>query len=272
MGDTPSVTFRNPFISGRAAVVHDQTGAAARELPSQNRRQSRPISVGKCERAQSKLSVVAAFFEPPPPEPEPARADQLAPDWFGPPAGILPGVAALELVLAQTATAVIYTSYVQAYPTGFEFDLFVVTDPNHGETLDLQAALFGHHHRPGRHTDRAEALAPERLRLGVEFSDRRKATNTASSLRMETQPPGPVLRPGGGGTSAHSGSQDQWVWPLPSPGPVSFVCEWPAAGIALTRHEIDGDLILEAARRAQAHFPNQPSSGHVSGSVHSHSE
>jgi hypothetical protein len=41
------------------------------------------------------------------------------------------------------------------------------------------------------------------------------------------------------------------VWPLPPPGPLVFACEWPAAGMALTRHEIDAQPILDAAGRTQ---------------------
>ncbi len=43
------------------------------------------------------------------------------------------------------------------------------------------------------------------------------------------------------------------------PGPLAFVCQWPAAGIPLTRQQIDAELILDAATRAQAIFADQPS-------------
>jgi hypothetical protein len=35
------------------------------------------------------------------------------------------------------------------------------------------------------------------------------------------------------------------------------VCEWPAAGIALARAQIDGQSIIDAAARAQTIFPDQ---------------
>jgi len=47
------------------------------------------------------------------------------------------------------------------------------------------------------------------------------------------------------------------MWPLPPPGPLSFVCEWPAAGIPLSRAQIDGQSIIDAAPRAQTIFPDQ---------------
>jgi hypothetical protein len=48
------------------------------------------------------------------------------------------------------------------------------------------------------------------------------------------------------------------MWPLPPPGPLSFVCEWPAAGIPLTRAQIDAQALIDASARAQEIFPNQP--------------
>ena len=45
------------------------------------------------------------------------------------------------------------------------------------------------------------------------------------------------------------------VWPLPPPGPVSFVCELPARGIPESRVEVDAQLILDAAGRAIRLWP-----------------
>jgi hypothetical protein len=42
---------------------------------------------------------------------------------------------------------------------------------------------------------------------------------------------------------------------MPPSGPVVVVCEWPGGGISLTRHELDAQLILDAADRARALFP-----------------
>jgi hypothetical protein len=39
--------------------------------------------------------------------------------------------------------------------------------------------------------------------------------------------------------------------PASAPRTSTFICEWPAAGIPLTRHEIDAQLILDAAERAR---------------------
>jgi hypothetical protein len=42
---------------------------------------------------------------------------------------------------------------------------------------------------------------------------------------------------------------------LPPSGTVTFVCEWPAVGIPVVRHEVGAQLILDAAKRAETVFP-----------------
>jgi hypothetical protein len=163
----------------------------------------------------------------------------------------------LELVLARSATAAICVIRVSAYPTGFEFDLLTLSDPDSEE--DLEPHMFGPRHRRG------QAEADQRLRLGVQFSDDRKATNVGAGPGLSSHsedPPGPVLSAGGGGGGGGRWRQSYWVWPLPPVGPLAFVCEWSAASIPLTRHEMDTQLVLDAAARASQIFPaGQPSWG-----------
>ena len=95
-----------------------------------------------------------------------------------------------------------------------------------------------------------------------------RATNTGGFPQrppdFEIPPQGPVMHSGGGGGGDRHWHQSQWVWPLPPRGPRAFVCQWPAAGIPLTRHELDAQLILDAAARAQAVFPDAPDQGGAS--------
>ena len=52
-----------------------------------------------------------------------------------------------------------------------------------------------------------------------------------------------------------TGAQSLWVWPLPPSGAVTFICEWPAVRIPVTRNTIDSHQILAAASRANVLFP-----------------
>jgi hypothetical protein len=197
---------------------------------------------------------VSEFFEPPPPQPEPERPRHRTPPWVSAPSGTLPGVVALELVLARTDQVAVCVTRVNAYPAGFELDLVTMAN---GERHDLDPLLF---ERPHRRLAAAAAAAggipPEKLRFGVEFADGTKATNIAGRWHGSGQEPpsGPVMTPGGGGGGGAVWRQAMWVWPLPPAGPMALVCEWPAAAIALTRHEIDAQLVLDAASRAQVIF------------------
>jgi hypothetical protein len=193
------------------------------------------------------------FFGPPPEPPrEPPRPPR--PPWHGPPDGTLPGIVPLEVVLARSNAAAVCLSRVAAYPTGFTFDLLVLADPD-GD-VDLDPLLFG---RPGR-----RRVGPdEPLRLGVQFADGARATNVGGAPRAAfgERPSGPLLLARGGGGGGTTWHQTQWVWPLPPPGPLAFVCEWPAGGIELSRHEIDAQQVLDAARRALVIFADAPGEG-----------
>ena len=69
---------------------------------------------------------------------------------------------------------------------------------------------------------------------------------------------GPMLQHAGGSSGGPVAEQTYWAWPLPPPGNLAFVCEWPRYDIPLTRKEIDAGLIREAADRATELWPDDP--------------
>jgi hypothetical protein len=60
------------------------------------------------------------------------------------------------------------------------------------------------------------------------------------------KPAGPVLYPFEVRRGPYSFFSRWWTWPLPPAGPLEFVCEWRAFGIA----GINAGLILDAARHS----------------------
>jgi hypothetical protein len=213
-----------------------------------------------------------SFFEPPPP-PEPITPEEFElPKWYGPPQGVLGGVVPLELLLARSNKAAVVIESATVYPTGMEF----VIDVRWRERSEEWLFPEGFERRRRR---AAGGLPDELFRSGVQFADGSKATSLGSGLDMplavghgeeeaaeggtiaavddeeseeESKPSGPVLavhRAGGGGQRY---SQSLWLWPLPPEGPFSFVCEWPALDIGLTRVEVDSALFREAAARSRA--------------------
>jgi hypothetical protein len=102
-----------------------------------------------------------------------------------------------------------------------------------------------------------DPLPDELLRFGVQFADGRKATNLdRPSYDPDREPDRPVLNQHGGGGGGLAWDMEHWVWPLPPPGPFTFVCEWPARAIAESGAEIDAGSILEAAGRAVTFWPD----------------
>jgi hypothetical protein len=190
------------------------------------------------------------FFPPPPSAREP-ESRPPSPEWMGPPYGVLPGAVALEVVLAENEQAAAYIGRCDAYPTGLDFELHVLAAASAG---DLDPSLNGIYQRPG-----GGSTYEEMLRFGVAFADGRKGSNLAGFTRSGEEPEGPVLWGMGGGGGGGRWHQGFWMWPLPPIGPLFFVCEWPAAGIPLTRIEVDSKPLRDAAGRSRELFPNQAS-------------
>jgi hypothetical protein len=188
------------------------------------------------------------FFEPLPPlTPQPPEPPQ--PPWIGPAENVLGVAVDLSLVLARTEDVGVGLSSVVAEPNGVSF------------VLDFRRR-FGAF--PGTEWGKpfppaypGESRDEEDFRFGVQFSDGRKATSLGEFRSPETvdlstaASASPRLIPrGGGGGGRHASQVGYWVWPLPPPGPLAFVCEWRAVGIPLTRVEVDAAPIIAAARRA----------------------
>jgi hypothetical protein len=197
---------------------------------------------------------VNGFFEPLLPRPVDPEVSYRMPAWLGAPRGTLPGVVPLERVLARTGKAAVCVTRIGAYSTGFEVDLVTMSRT---EDDEFDPLLFGHPR--WRRGAQREGLPPEMLRFGVQYADGGKATNVGGYQPHDpaVAPAGPVIVPGGGGGGGGSWHQSLWVWPLPPPGSLLLVCEWPAAGIPLTRCEVDAALIIDAAARAQVLFSDE---------------
>jgi hypothetical protein len=201
-----------------------------------------------------------SFFEPPPP-PEPEEPFHQ-PVWLGPPDNEAGVAVPLNLLLAHNDNVAVALLCATAYSTGFELTGTVRTR----EQLDSLHEAFVLHHRPRRTGE----LEPEFFRFGLEFADGRKVTNLGypfHRVQPDAEPSQPVLVPRGGGGGGNSWQLNWWVWPLPPPGPLAVVCEWPAQGITLIRHELDAAALLDAAARVEQLWPNGQTSGGSSSSV-----
>ncbi|MGH3264710.1 MAG: hypothetical protein ACRDNS_22275 [Trebonia sp.] len=162
-----------------------------------------------------------------------------------------------EVLLARSDYAAVYLGYIDAYPEGFELEIRSSTNVAYHEL-----AREGDESGPdpfGRHwpmvDERRDVLPPQLLRVGVQFADGRTATNISGHDRPVGGPVIDCLSGGGSGGGGESRfHQGYWISPLPPPGPVAVVCEWPAVEIPVVCQEIDARLILDAAEKARAMF------------------
>jgi hypothetical protein len=193
-----------------------------------------------------------SFFEPParPPEGVFQAVAVSPPAWLGPPHNVLPGIAPVELTIARTDETVVALAGIQAYPGGFGFTLWLrLRNLSAREEQQFPYLL-------DRAPFEGDPLPDEFFRFGVQFADGRKATNLdRPSYDLGQAPDRPVLNQQGGGGAGATWDMEHWVWPLPPPGPFTFVCAWPGRGIAESRAEIDAGSILEAAGRALTLWP-----------------
>lgn len=125
--------------------------------------------------------------------------------------------------------------------------------------------VFGHHTRHRRR--RGEPWPPpEVLRFGVAWPDGRRATTVDDrgwphGPGGPEQPDGPLLSHRGGGGGGGNWSSSLWLWPLPPPGTIDFVCEWPSEQLPETRVTVDTAPLLEAATRAETLWPEDDGGG-----------
>jgi hypothetical protein len=120
-----------------------------------------------------------------------------------------------------------------------------------GDTWDPMHGLGGLRGKPA---DAYGVLSDEHFRFGIEFGDGRRATNVGPPMDLVAA--GTIgLNPFGGRAKASMAHSTYWAWPLPPPGPLTFVCEWPKYGIHLTRHEIDSEHLRAAASEAVELWP-----------------
>lgn len=191
-----------------------------------------------------------SFFDDPslqtpePEEPEPQRTP-----WRGTSDDTTGVVVPLVRVLARTEDVAILVSGFVAYPSGFDFSLITISRvawvrrgmQPHPMGFGLPERMFP---------------SPEFLRFGLRFADGSKATNVGFGHSGHS--PGGVvrdLRPRGSGGGGRKYSSRYWCEPLPPPGSLGLVCEWPKYGIAETEVLVSADLIRAAAEQAEPIWP-----------------
>jgi hypothetical protein len=174
---------------------------------------------------------------------------------MGPPKGWLPGYVPDRAVVFRTRDAILIAGPFDVYPTGAEFKFELQLRDEADELSELPWAF--RHRRPERDDD----LPDELLRLGVIYADGSSWSNLDSLEHPLTDDPptGPVVLMRGGGGASGRWVMNQWLWPLPPDGPLTFVAEWPQYGVSESRSAVDGGKIRAAAEHAENLWPDEDS-------------
>lgn len=160
------------------------------------------------------------------------------------------------LLIAKTEGVGVGVTNLLAFPTGLKLRVIAFARRSGGPELRFED-VGGWGPQRARRIREDQALPDEMLRFGIQFADGGKATAVRDDgpIFGPGRPDGPVLMTRGGGGDGRTWHEDYWLWPLPPPGPLAFVCEWPAYGIGLTRVEIEAEQVREAAANALAIWP-----------------
>lgn len=216
------------------------------------------------------------FFDPPPPPPDEEYANMQSPRV----GRYAPGVVPLSIVLAENDRVAVMLEPLLVYPDGVQIRVRTYRRKSHrfgfppfpiGPTGISGTAHFltassevAHDDEDGR--AQMEAMARQmrdsmfgaELRFGAQFPDGTKATYDQPFWNpFDRSAPVPTfgLEQGGGSGDDTVFETSYFLWPVPGPGTLLLVCEWPEHGIPETAIELDTQPIIEAATRARVFWP-----------------
>src|SRR3954454_12842833 len=181
-----------------------------------------------------------SFFGEAEPAPAPAPSYRM-PEWIGPPENVIPATVALDVILVRRPDLAVWVADALVFPSGLSFGINI----QRRDESDERSLFFG-------------APDPDGPRFGLRLGDGRKVIvrHLGEMKPWLHQPRDPVLRPRGGSGTGRLSRADMWLWPLPPPGELTFVCAWRGEGVEETSASIESGPILAAAARAVEMWPD----------------
>jgi hypothetical protein len=187
---------------------------------------------------------VSFFDEEHLPKSAPTPRRGARPPWAGPPGNVLPAPFGGRLLVGKSEQAVVAVFGAQACATGFGVEILAKWRKT-GRPEPVRHGLYFDSRR-----------GPDALRFQIRFPDGRVAKAANREQNPSDPDPGfPRLSPQHGAGSNGEWVERMWVWPLPPPGPMTFVCSWPVLGIPEIRAIVDAGEILTAAAGATVLWP-----------------
>ena len=185
-----------------------------------------------------------------PPSPELLREMQRR---MGPPDNEVPGAIPFHAVLGRTDDFALALVGADAYSTGIVLSFAARLRYSDQEDNDLHEQLYSHRRGP----------SAGQLLIGVAYPDGQAATNVAARpyremLRELDKPQQPMLVQRGGGGGGREFGFSMWLAPLPPPGDLTIVIEWPARGIPETHTTIPADVTAAGVAATVELWPWEP--------------
>ena len=181
-------------------------------------------------------------------------ADRSWPTFgIDPPDDELGSVVAVETIAASSPRATIAITDITVHSTGCLINLEWVLHRTTESTAEWQGMfeeVLGHpFHHPRPEDDRPPG---NQLIFTAEFSDGRRAT-TIEDRTSDGQRPMLLDRGGGVGHRVDDGDcrgrTTLYLWPVPPPGDLRFILEWPTFGVPRTTTLLNADAIHAAKAR-----------------------
>ena len=183
---------------------------------------------------------VPASFDPTFTSPNyPLRELQRQP-WRGGPNDTLGVPLFFSPMLALTDEVAVFVGDVVAFPSGFKISVTTFGRLNYFR-------FRPEHDGPG--PGPGPDLTGGVLRFGVGFGDGSKVTDAWDLNQPHGDGSRVLMSTASGGGNRRYGHHF-WCEPLPPPGMMRFVCEWPAVGIPESEVVVDAQVILDAAAKA----------------------
>jgi hypothetical protein len=157
----------------------------------------------------------------------------------GPPGDEVGILALSSFVLARTPEVVVAVRGITSYSDGLHIAVVVIF-ADHARAEDLAYSLQEYSRSPGR------------FRVGLAFSDGRKATSGQRDAPDVEEQAAAQLKLLGSAQQGLMWNGEYWLWPLPSPGPLIVGCRWPDRGIPETLVQIDPTPLLTAAAASRS--------------------
>lgn len=164
--------------------------------------------------------------------------------WRGVPEDSLGAPVPYSAIVGRSDEAAVVLSGLVAYPAGMLITVFATSRRSPARP----PVRSGPPHR------QVMGLA-NGMRFGIRFADGTKVSNLGR-LGGPAEPGKPVLRHQGGSGGGRGSRLTFWVEPLPPEGLIAFVCDWEDYGVVESTAELDAAMVLEAASRAVAIWPD----------------